>query len=126
MVEYTCNRCLKNYNNKCDYNRHLNRKRPCKIIKINESIIKPINSITDKQKNANLHKKMRNLHKNPQNLHKNRSKKYKCSYCEKNYSRKDSLKRHILSYCKVKKEKDAEIEKLKNKNKIIENNNMDQ
>lgn len=30
MIEYKCQQCNKIYHNKYDYNRHLNRKRPCK------------------------------------------------------------------------------------------------
>lgn len=36
---------------------------------------------------------------------------YKCEYCEKIYSRKDSLTRHINGFCKKKNEKESQNEK---------------
>jgi len=44
-------------------------------------------------------------------------KKYKCQYCNKLYSRKDSLTRHIGEFCKHKKDfEKVETVKLKNNN----------
>jgi hypothetical protein len=53
-----------------------------------------------------------------------------CQYCEKIFTRKDALKRHVDNYCKLKKEKEAadnimmkKIVELEEKNKIIEEKN---
>ena len=42
MVSYICDKCNKIFGHKVDYTRHVNRKRPCKSDKVNESDIKLI------------------------------------------------------------------------------------
>lgn len=103
MVEYKCERCNKIYHNKYDYNRHLNRKRPCKSddIQTNEKQHK-ITQIS--HKNPHIRgKKLNNKGNNDKNI---------CSYCKKAFSRRDSLNRHISKYCKVKKGNDQSKEKI--------------
>ena len=48
VIEYKCKQCYKIYHNKYDYNRHLNRKKPCKSNKNYQ--VKPIN---DQEKSIN-------------------------------------------------------------------------
>ena len=74
MVVYECERCHKKFNHKGNYNAHINRKKPCKVIN-DESKELIINSII------------------------NDSNDNKCIYCNKVFSRLDSLKRHLLKYC---------------------------
>jgi hypothetical protein len=82
MVEYKCIRCNKIYINKYDYNKHLNRKIPCKSKEQAKIIIqsKTINSQS---------KTIKNL---------------RCNYCEKNFTHSNNLNRHIKTACKVIKE----------------------
>ena len=69
MIIYKCNRCDKQFKQKTDYNRHINRKNPCKIIL--DKII---------------------LDKN------NKSIKYKCNTCNKFYSTQGNLTKHIKKF----------------------------
>jgi len=71
------------------------------------SIISTKNSHKNPQKS---HKNPQKSHKNPQKSHKNpqkSTKTYVCEFCNKEYSRNDSLKRHIDKFCKkTKKQSD--------------------
>ncbi len=49
---------------------------------------------------------------------------YKCEYCSKTFKRKDSVKRHIDKYCKVKKKENEKDELIKELKKQLENNNQ--
>lgn len=88
MSKYKCARCLKDFSQKCDYIRHINRKNMCPNISKTATQIKEIPT-----------------------------QKLKCEYCDKIFSRTDSLFRHKMSFCKVKTQND---EMLENKNKTIE------
>jgi uncharacterized C2H2 Zn-finger protein len=90
MPNYKCERCLKEFGLKSDYTRHLNKKFPCKI--------SPQNSTKIPQKSTQMECVTDN--------------ELKCNYCEKVFSRSDSLNRHISGYCKVKKANDAKMEEL--------------
>ncbi len=121
MVTYTCNKCNKNFKQKCHYQVHINKKFDCSLN--NKIIIEPPKNLPEPiiviQENNNLC----------------------CNYCRLVFNRKDNLKRHIDKVCKVKKlqdeekeniykillEKDEEIKKKdeenkKNINKLEENN----
>ncbi len=77
MVSYQCQKCNKVFNRKSNYDYHIyKKKRPCS----NGPAI--------------------NLH----NIEKKSAikKKFQCTFCHKWYTRKDSLKRHQNSFCKVK------------------------
>ena len=76
MVLYKCKKCLKEFNKKSNYKAHLNKKFPCKLdtsLK-NNSILVP------------------NMEHNS---------RYICNYCNRSYSRKPNLNKHLKS-CKVK------------------------
>ena len=83
MVEYECNNCHKKFNLKGDYARHLNRKIPC-------------NNLQELSKNAN--NIIENIVDNI--IEKN---ELQCSHCNKKYSRKYELSRHIKNGCKEQK-----------------------
>ena len=107
MKNYTCPRCGFTNNIKTKYIYHLNRKNICKplisktnlqkeYIKygINEKIIKPQNNTTNTTKNVDFLK-----------ITQNNTKINKCKYCDKQFSRIDSLTRHYKT-CKEKKKTD--------------------
>ena len=87
MSKYQCKRCLKDFAKKCNYESHINRKIPCKTL--------PQKSTNSPQKSTFLNKS-----------------ELVCNYCGKDFSRSDSLSRHIDGYCKVKKENDSKMEEL--------------
>ena len=106
MVLYKCSSCLKEFNKKSNYKAHLNRKFPCKLDK----------SLQDNNKLSV--PKMENIN----NL-------YICNYCNRSYSRKPNLNKHLKS-CKVKIEKELHkntyeilLNKINNLSIIIENQN---
>jgi hypothetical protein len=108
MGIYKCEICNFSSKQKNDLNRHLKTK-------------KHLNNV--KQYEADNKKFLSNHHKIPQNTtfaphnntkienHKNK-KLFNCKYCNKDYSRIDSLNRHIEKSCKEKKE----FDKMENEN----------
>jgi hypothetical protein len=129
MVNYTCPRCGFNTNIKTKYTSHLRRKYLCKNILSDDNLyneyvkyeikeklsipqnntISHINTTKNTQNTTNIHK---NTAKNTQNNTK-KNKKYECSYCNKTFSRNDSLNRHLRS-CKEKKKDDEDKQNLLN------------
>lgn len=94
MVIYTCATCNKVFKLKGDYTRHLNKKIPCspKTIESCKDSPKTIEQIPTKP-----------IHKlNP----------LMCRYCNRIFSRKDVLNRHLVDRCKVKKSMDSAKEQL--------------
>lgn len=83
MVQYICQKCSKTFIQKCDYDRHLKRKKLCST----QNHIKP--------------------QKTTQN-----DDIFKCKYCEHIFARKDALNRHIDKHCKIKKKLDDSKEQL--------------
>ena len=77
MPNYTCKTCNKNFKQKTDYTRHLNRKYPCK-------------SPVTYSKNG---------------IHIPKMEYSECEYCNKTYSTKYNLNKHH-NICKSKKEND--------------------
>jgi hypothetical protein len=87
MTKYTCDACGKKFNQKSHYNVHINRKFQCKSSPQNSTI-------------------------SPQNSTKTTEGELVCNYCGKEYSRSDSLTRHITSFCKVKRSNDQKMEEM--------------
>ena len=130
MVNYKCIRCGYENNDKSKMNTHFNRKTVCKPILsnidldeykqkilnreiINTQNISHKNYTKSHPKSANSKKNHTNSHKNHTILQKNdiilcnnnvSNKVYECKYCNKQYSRKDSLNRHY----KICQEKDTD------------------
>lgn len=110
MTKYICDRCNKIFDQKSHYNDHLNRKKPC--IAITPGAEPKLTNIIQKNGNNII------------------SDVLKCSFCNKVFTRKDNLTRHMNDRCQIKKlteasmEKVAEkvLEKLKEENKSIINN----
>tara|TARA_Y100001958_G_C21232603_1_gene558514 strand:- start:1229 stop:2122 length:894 start_codon:yes stop_codon:yes gene_type:complete len=97
MVIFECPRCKKIYTHKGHYKRHLNRKFDCRNKDTTDGGSKINNN--DKEVNIKMKKKVINPHKSIK-------KEFICHLCERTFSRKDNLRRHINKYCKIKKERD--------------------
>jgi hypothetical protein len=112
-MQYKCDKCSKEFNQKSHYIVHINRKFSCVPIiqTINEhNIIIPQNNAISAELNA---KKRRNCvkksgkicndlqineqHNNEKNL---LIQEHVCKYCNKTYARKDILTRHLKNGCK--------------------------
>lgn len=106
MSLFHCTKCTKIFNRKLHFDNHINRKTSC---------VKPIvYSETPDAPETNLTTELNEIIENTS------KKAHSCKYCNKSYSRQDSLLRHIKqNSCKVKKEINdvymVEIEALKTK-----------
>lgn len=109
---YICSRCGYKCNRKNNYERHLSRKKPCKIKNIKKMLDNSCFTIK-KEQNINILKNMsKNTSKIPPfpskmlNLNKsicsNTTKSKNCPYCYKKFTRTDNLNRHINKRCKMK------------------------
>ncbi len=115
MVNYTCLKCGKEFNRKCNFIDHTEKKKnPCKPkININELLLpqKP-------QINLDLQTNNKTEILNKEEKVKNN---YSCSHCGFNFTRRYHLTRHLDGRCKVKKndnkEKETIIQMLINKEK---------
>jgi len=97
-----CYRCKKDYKQRWRLGRHLKRKKLCQILNGQHKRT---------QMNTNEHKRTQmNI-----NEHKILN---QCLYCKKGFANNSSLKRHIKSYCKVKKGKEKEIKKEEEKKNL--------
>ena len=116
---YKCKRCDKEFNQKSNYNYHLNRKNPCKNINniintdTNNEIIQNLNNPSNSINNPS------NSINNPANSIKNLS----CIYCNRIFTRSDSLLCHTKNRCEIKKDKyillEEENKKLKEENELL-------
>ncbi len=125
MVYYECQRCGYNTTLRGNMKHHLNRKYICEPILDNISIthMKEMYNLNEKSK---LHQNTLNYTKSIENLNEitpNNTKKYTkkmdiktCAYCNKEFSRRDSLTRHLKrckSNCNEEKNKIQLLEKDK-------------
>ena len=126
MVKHICDRCKIEFNKKSTYINHLNRKNQCKVniivsdeiqIKSDENPMKPDENYINYD----------NIIETKQNI--NHLSIY-CKFCNKEFKRKDYLKKHLDQSCKLKKEKETmeatmliKIAELEEKNKKIEEKN---
>lgn len=133
MTIYTCPKCKKEFNRKCNYDYHLNnKKRPCisnKIIlstknsilclntenKIKIPVEKYVSNVNENISNDLLFKKIDNMLNTNSSNNENDT---VCMYCDAIFSRNDNLQRHMKERCKSKKYID-ELEKLKEKLNLL-------
>ena len=104
--KYNCPNCDYGTNRKWSFEYHTNRKIPCKP-KENESTNNdfPQESTVQTKYYTEIHKIHENVHTNPQNFPSSNDSPVAnvCKFCNKMFSRNDSLKRHLTT-CKAKKE----------------------
>lgn len=106
MVVYKCERCNKEFDQKCNFRSHKNRKFPCKIVDQNIAI----NGANEPNIKDHMHTTTGMI------VGSQKQKEYKCTYCNKLFAFRNSWKRHVQNRCKVKqqieKDKEAIFEKL--------------
>ena len=125
---YLCSRCLKSFDRKSNFVRHINRINPCSKI---------INSNTDEEEQRNNLKKY--LHKNFPKLSENivadivgeniikEDKKYVCDFCNKSFQSSTYFKKHKRELCSrhlrfeqhIIKDYLKKIEKIKQENMTL-------
>tara|TARA_B110000902_G_scaffold48565_1_gene55329 strand:+ start:38 stop:931 length:894 start_codon:yes stop_codon:yes gene_type:complete len=123
MVNYDCKRCGYTTNRKSVFKNHLLRKNVCKT-KIEEIARYDLLKSNGFDEEANLYKmstKSRQIPPNLRQIPPNPAKKNECEYCNKIFTRKDSLKKHLNGRCFQKKETTEYLLKklLEEKDKII-------
>lgn len=126
MVTYNCPKCNKEFNKSTNLTNHLKRKKPCillnncKIHEISQNNKKILqnNEIEIKNDFDNL---LLNHIDELKKCIKNKTENT-CIYCEKTFTKKNNLQRHIKKYCKSKKYND-ELEKIKIKFEEMMNDN---
>lgn len=102
MVIYKCEKCSKEYYNKTDYSRHINRKFSCANTETKEKVTtndKPVkhNQLIDLTVNINQYNNYSDVNVNDAVNH--ITKIIKCDKCNKTFTRSDNLKKHKRKYC---------------------------
>ena len=107
MVNYTCPKCNKEFNRKSNFNYHISdKKKPCKAKEVTIPPNPP------------------DLPQNPQKSPNNKiadiiEMVHCCEFCDRIFTRKDHLKRHLEGRCKVKKSNNNELTEVIEENKQL-------
>jgi hypothetical protein len=117
MVKRSCPKCNASFDRKSNYDYHINRKFDCV-----QSDNKPDDLVEEKtdglkicrnlQEFAGICKNEKIVQKKCENLTGVNDVCFSCSYCNKSYSSKYTLLRHLSDNCRVKKENDDEKENI--------------
>jgi uncharacterized C2H2 Zn-finger protein len=99
MVNYKCKKCAKSFIQKIDYTRHINRVNPCTLALSDNS-----NQGSFLQEKGTISSKIIEKEDNNEDL--------ECRYCNKTFTRKDNLERHISDRCKSKAKADNDKEEI--------------
>ena len=123
MVMYQCEKCNYTTNQKYNFIKHLNRKKPCisqYIHKVSNINVPPKTSKTLQNAISTPPKTSKNL-QNSQDL--------TCNFCGKIFNRRDNLTRHINNRCKIIKnqinEYNSEKSKWEDEKKELENKTIE-
>lgn len=115
MTEYICDKCLKNFGNKKDHlERHLNKKKPC-VKNINARLLQQIPLLQPIQICQEIIQEPIIKIEKTEKTDKNDI--FECEYCEKTFTRKFNLERHLNGRCDKKKEEDKFVNELQNVSK---------
>ncbi len=103
MVNYTCLNCKKIFNRKSNYDYHIsNKKKPCQQdLQEFAGICRNLQEFAEIENSAE-----------PETVS-NVDKRQNCMYCDRSFSSVYTLNRHLDNNCKVKKQQEDEIIKLK-------------
>ena len=140
MYKFQCSNCLKEFKQSCNYNRHLNRKNPCKRVEKKEPHITTYNHLLppsttynhitknkelETQKNTDVSPNYELVEQNNNICETVDSKYIKCNYCSKKYAKK-MLKRHLRNNCLYIPENKRKvlIEQYKNNKRHINKQNQ--
>lgn len=96
MVKRYCPKCNAEFDRKSSYEKHINKKYDCSPIK------------EENTENKEICKNLQEICKEEKNVQKNNEINLCCSYCNKKYSSKYTLSRHLDNGCKIKKENDTQ------------------
>jgi hypothetical protein len=115
MLKYACKICNKNFRDKCDLNRHTNKKNKCvkQIVSTKNNIIDKISNISNIDTKSIVVTKNKQPHSDSQ----------KCQYCLKTFFDKYCMKKHVKNNCRVKKQ--IEFEKENIFRKLLEDKEKD-
>ena len=106
---YKCLKCNKEFNRKSHYDYHINRIRSCVSLyddKNNNNIkITQKHTITTQNHTNSLENIFLNNKTFNSDIINDDNYELICTYCNKKFSRKDSLNRHLTIYCKIKIQK---------------------
>jgi hypothetical protein len=137
LINYSCPECLKSFGNRKDYyERHTNRKNPCKKITFSEILTTPVE---DLEKSLDM---LQNISKNDfcteinkiNKIQKSNTKvenkevinqekrEYRCECCNLLFSKKYNLTRHLDGRCKKKPKIEILLEEKKEINELIKQN----
>jgi hypothetical protein len=114
MVNYTCPRCGFNTDIKTKYTSHLRRKYLCKNIISDDNLYNEYNKYEIKEKISCKSNVSNTSVKSKSNVNKKSDKKlYECNHCNRSYTHRQSLHKHLKS-CKEKKKDDEDKQNLLN------------
>ena len=130
MVIHVCGKCGKNFNQKCHFNVHVNRKKDCSNFNINNDHNELVNSepiinneLVNSEPIINNELVYDNLSNNVNINILDNNELIICKHCNKNFSTNGSLKRHLNDRCKLlKKEIDKKPDFIKIVNELKEQN----